>query len=203
VRTPMTDVSVLLKRSMDVALSAFGLIVLAPLFAVVALAIIAESRGPVIYKQARRGFNGDIFMIWKFRSMRVTESGLRMTQASRGDARITRVGRYIRAYSIDELPQLLNVLSGEMSLVGPRPHALAHDDELGAQLATYAHRQRIKPGITGWAQVNGFRGATATRAQIEGRTRHDLYYIDNWSIFLDCWIIVLTIFSRKARSNAF
>jgi len=202
-RKPMGDGALLLKRSFDLLGAVSGLVLLSPVFAIVALLIKLDSPGPVFYRQERRGFNGEMFRIWKFRSMRVTESGLRMTQASRGDARITRVGRYIRAYSIDELPQLLNVLSGEMSLVGPRPHALAHDDELGAQLATYAHRQRIKPGITGWAQVNGFRGATATRAQIEGRTRHDLYYIDNWSIFLDCWIIVLTIFSRKARSNAF
>jgi lipopolysaccharide/colanic/teichoic acid biosynthesis glycosyltransferase len=135
--------------------------------------------------------------------MRVTESGRQMTQARKDDDRVTRVGRVIRALSIDELPQLFNVLGGQMSLVGPRPHALAHDDELGTQIASYAHRQRIKPGITGWAQVNGFRGATVTHAQIEGRTRHDLYYIDNWSIFFDCWIIVLTVFSPRARSNAF
>jgi polysaccharide biosynthesis protein PslA len=202
-RKPMGDGALLLKHSFDLLGAATGLVLLAPVFAIVALLIKLDSPGPVFYRQERRGFNGEIFRIWKFRSMSVTESGSRMTQARRGDARITRVGRYIRAYSIDELPQLINVLNGEMSLVGPRPHALAHDDELGAQLAIYAHRQRIKPGITGWAQVNGFRGATATRAQIEGRTHCDLYYIDNWSIFLDCWIIVLTLFSRKARSNAF
>ena len=134
--------------------------------------------------------------------MTVTESGRKMTQAKVGDKRITRIGAFIRRTSIDELPQLINVLSGDMSLVGPRPHALVHDDELGEQLASYAHRQRIKPGITGWAQVNGYRGETSTFEQIEGRTRHDLYYIDNWSIFLDCWIIVLTVFSSKTRRNA-
>jgi Undecaprenyl-phosphate glucose phosphotransferase len=202
-RKPMNEGEVLLKRVFDIAGAVVGLVLLSPLFLVIAVLIKLDSAGPVFYRQERRGFNGEIFYIWKFRSMRVTESGRQMTQARLGDNRITRVGRVIRALSIDELPQLLNVLGGKMSLVGPRPHALAHDDELGSQIASYAHRQRIKPGITGWAQVNGFRGATDTRIQVEGRTRHDLYYIDNWSIFFDCWIIVLTVFSPKARTNAF
>ncbi len=202
-RKPMSDGAVLLKRMSDLAGASLGLLVLSPLFLAVALLIKLESPGPVFYRQERRGFNGQSFFIWKFRSMTVTESGDRMVQAMRGDKRITGIGRFIRATSIDELPQLINVLAGEMSLVGPRPHAIVHDDELGEQLASYAHRQRIKPGITGWAQVNGFRGETATFAQIEGRTLHDLHYIDNWSIFLDCWIIVLTIFSPKTRRNAF
>jgi len=201
-RKPMGDGAVLLKRSFDVCGAIVGLILMAPLFVVVAALIVLESGGPVFYRQERRGFNGETFFIWKFRSMRVTESGRQMTQVRAGDSRITRVGRFIRAKSIDELPQLINVLKGEMSLVGPRPHALMHDDELGHELASYAHRQRIKPGITGWAQVNGFRGETSTFEQIEGRTRHDLYYIDNWSIFLDCWILLLTVFSRTTRLNA-
>ena len=202
-RKPMSEGAVLLKRLFDLSGALFGLVLLSPLLAVVALLIKLDTAGPVFYRQERRGFNGEIFFIWKFRSMRVTESGHNMTQVrGANDSRITRVGRVIRATSIDELPQLRNVLGGEMSLVGPRPHAVAHDDELGHQIASYAHRQRIKPGITGWAQVNGYRGETSTYQQIEGRTRHDLYYIDNWSIFLDCWIIVLTIFSRKARANA-
>jgi exopolysaccharide biosynthesis polyprenyl glycosylphosphotransferase len=201
-RKPMGDGAVLMKRAFDTCGAVLGLVLLAPLLAVVALMIVIESDGPVFYRQERRGFNGETFFIWKFRSMRVTESGRQMTQARPGDSRITGVGRFIRAKSIDELPQLINVLRGEMSLVGPRPHALMHDDALGDELASYAHRQRIKPGITGWAQVNGFRGATSTFEQIEGRTRHDLYYIDNWSIFLDCWILLLTVFSRKTRMNA-
>jgi lipopolysaccharide/colanic/teichoic acid biosynthesis glycosyltransferase len=134
--------------------------------------------------------------------MKVTESGRQMTQARRGDPRITRTGRVMRPLNIDELPQLINVLMGEMSLVGPRPHAVQHDDELGHVLASYAHRQRIKPGITGWAQVNGYRGETTTIEQVEGRTRHDLAYIDNWSMLFDCWIMVLTILSPRARHNA-
>ena len=202
VRTPMGESSVLLKRAFDMLLSGLGLLILSPLLAVVALLIVLESRGPVIFKQARRGFNGETFMIWKFRSMRVTESGFAMTQAQKDDPRVTRIGRLIRATSIDELPQLVNVLIGQMSLVGPRPHAISHDEQLSQELAVYAHRQRIKPGITGWAQVHGFRGETTTRAAIEGRVEHDIYYVDNWSIFLDIWIIVLTIFHPAARRNA-
>ena len=202
VRTPMSKSSVLLKRVFDITLSGLGLLVLSPFLALVALAIVAETRGPIIYKQARRGFNGETFMIWKFRSMSVTESGYKMVQAQKNDPRITRVGRFIRATSIDELPQLFNVLIGQMSLVGPRPHAISHDEELSHQLAIYAHRQRIKPGITGWAQVHGFRGETSTPAQIEGRVAHDIYYIDNWSIFLDIWTLILTVFSPATRRNA-
>jgi Undecaprenyl-phosphate glucose phosphotransferase len=202
VRTPMSKSSVLLKRAFDITLAGLGLLVLLPFLALVALAIVAETRGPVIYKQARRGFNGETFMIWKFRSMSVTESGYKITQAQKDDPRITRVGRFIRATSIDELPQLINVLIGQMSLVGPRPHAISHDEELSHQLAVYAHRQRIKPGITGWAQVHGFRGETSNQAQIEGRVAHDIYYIDNWSIFLDIWTLVLTVFSPATRRNA-
>jgi Undecaprenyl-phosphate glucose phosphotransferase len=202
VRTPMSKSSVLLKRVFDITLSGLGLLVLSPFLALVALAIVAETRGPIIYKQARRGFNGETFMIWKFRSMSVTESGYKMVQAQKNDPRITRVGRFIRATSIDELPQLFNVLTGQMSLVGPRPHAISHDEELSHQLAIYAHRQRIKPGITGWAQVHGFRGETSTPAQIEGRVAHDIYYIDNWSIFLDIWTLILTVFSPATRRNA-
>jgi Undecaprenyl-phosphate glucose phosphotransferase len=202
-KKPMSDGAVLLKRALDLSGAGIGLLLLVPVFAVVAVLIKLESPGPVIFRQERRGFNGQVFYIWKFRSMRVTESGRQMTQVRGGhDSRITNIGRFIRRTSIDELPQLVNVLRGDMSLVGPRPHALMHDDELGAQLASYAHRQRIKPGITGWAQVNGYRGETATLEQIEGRTSHDLHYIDNWSIFLDCWIIVLTVFSAKTRKNA-
>ena len=202
VRKPLSDPAVLLKRATDVVLSAIGLLLLSPLFLVVSLAIVLDTRGPVIYRQARRGFNGEVFMIWKFRSMTVTESGFSMKQADVNDSRVTGIGRFIRRTSIDELPQLVNVLLGQMSLVGPRPHAVSHDDELEQQMATYAHRQRIKPGITGWAQVNGFRGETKTMHQIEGRVVHDIFYIDNWSLFLDFWILLLTVVSPAARRNA-
>ncbi len=201
-RKPMGDGAVFLKRAFDLCGAVAGLLLLAPLFAVIALWIKLDSPGAVFYRQERRGFNGETFHIWKFRSMTVAESGRQMTQVRAGDTRITRIGAFIRKTSIDELPQLINVLRGEMSLVGPRPHALMHDDEFGHQLAQYAHRQRIKPGITGWAQVNGFRGETSTFERVQGRTEHDLYYIDNWSIFLDCWIVLLTVFSPKTRRNA-
>jgi exopolysaccharide biosynthesis polyprenyl glycosylphosphotransferase len=202
-RRPMGDCAVLAKRVFDLAGASFGLVLLAPLLALVSIAIALDSPGPLIYRQERRGFNGESFYIWKFRSMRVTEPGTAMRQAQKDDDRVTSIGRIIRRLSIDELPQLINVLRGEMSLVGPRPHAVAHDNQLGEQLASYAHRQRIKPGITGWAQVNGFRGETRTFAQVEGRTLCDLYYVDNWSLLLDCWIIVLTVFSPKSSHNAF
>jgi Undecaprenyl-phosphate glucose phosphotransferase len=201
IRKPLSDFSVFAKRAMDIVLASIGLLLLTPLFLVVGILIRMDSPGSVIYRQARRGFNGDSFMIWKFRSMSVTESGHDMKQAQRGDVRITRIGRFIRATSIDELPQLFNVLMGQMSIVGPRPHAIVHDDELGKVIATYAHRQRIKPGITGWAQVNGFRGETNTFESMEGRTLHDLHYIDNWSLLLDVWILVLTVFSARTHRN--
>ncbi|MEO7223863.1 MAG: exopolysaccharide biosynthesis polyprenyl glycosylphosphotransferase, partial [Devosia sp.] len=201
IRKPLSDFAVFAKRAMDIVLAGIGLIMLMPLFAVVAMLIKLDSDGPVIYRQARRGFNGDSFMIWKFRSMSVMESGHSMQQAQRGDVRVTRVGKFLRASSIDELPQLVNVLIGQMSIVGPRPHAIVHDDQLGKVIATYAHRQRIKPGITGWAQVNGYRGETNTFEAMQGRTLHDLHYIDNWSLLLDFWILVLTVFSVRTHRN--
>jgi exopolysaccharide biosynthesis polyprenyl glycosylphosphotransferase len=201
-RKPMSDTAVFLKRAFDLLGAGAGLILLSPMLLLVALAIILDGPGPVIYRQERRGFNGETFMIWKFRSMSVTESGLNMRQAQAGDARITRVGKFLRETSIDELPQLVNVLMGQMSIVGPRPHAISHDEELSKQMANYAHRQRIKPGITGWAQVNGYRGETSTAQQIEGRILHDIFYIDNWSIFLDLWTLALTFLSPAARQNA-
>lgn len=200
--TPLNDTGRFLKRSFDVALSALGLLLLSPLLAGVALAIRCTSPGPALYRQERRGFNGRNFYIYKFRSMRVMEDGRAMRQAQANDPRITKIGHLIRRTSIDELPQLINVLRGEMSLVGPRPHAISHDDELSGKFELYAQRQRIKPGITGWAQVNGYRGDTSTQDKIEGRTLHDLYYTENWSLLLDCWIILLTIFSSRTRQNA-
>lgn len=201
-RPPLSDGAVRLKRGFDVLLAGTALVLLAPLFMLVALLIKLDSPGPVFYRQARRGFNGETFMIWKFRSMTVTEDGHDMRQAQKNDARFTRLGKFLRATSVDELPQLFNVLHGEMSLVGPRPHPISLDENLRGQVAAYASRQRIKPGITGWAQVNGFRGETRTRPQIEGRIDHDIYYIEHWSIFLDLAILFLTVFSPAAHRNA-
>jgi undecaprenyl-phosphate galactose phosphotransferase/putative colanic acid biosynthesis UDP-glucose lipid carrier transferase len=157
-RAPLSKVELAAKRTLDLVSAGAGLVVLLPLLAVVSLAIKLDSPGPVIFRQSRRGFNGHEFMIWKFQTMTVAENGRVIYQAKRNDERVTRVGRLLRATSIDELPQLVNVLRGEMSLVGPRPHAIAHDDEYGRSIGKYAFRHHVKPGITGWAQVNGFRG---------------------------------------------
>lgn len=202
-RKPLDGRALFIKRAFDVGAASVGLLLLSPLLVAVALAIKLETPGPVFFRQERRGFNGSTFMIWKFRSMRVVEAGSAMSQARRGDSRITRVGRFIRATSIDELPQLFNVLLGEMSLVGPRPHAISHDAELISRLDDFTYRNRILPGITGWAQVNGHRGETVTAEQIEARAFFDLYYVENWSLLFDLWIIVLTIFSPRTHRGVF
>lgn len=200
---PVGFTGALAKRAIDLLASMLLVIVLAPFLALAALAIRLESPGPILFRQERVGFNGRSFMIYKFRSMRVMEDGRAMRQVQKDDDRVTRVGRFLRASSIDELPQLFNVLRGEMSLVGQRPHAVSHDSEMQRMIASYAHRNRLKPGISGWAQVNGYRGDTSTREKIEGRVAHDLYYIENWSILFDVYIALLTVFSRKARQNAY
>jgi len=199
---PLNDAGHLLKRSFDVAAAGCGLLLLFPVLLAIAAIIRMTSPGPALFRQERRGFNGRNFYIFKFRSMRVMEDGRAMRQAQKNDPRITPIGQFIRRTSIDELPQLLNVLRGDMSLVGPRPHAISHDDELSGKFDLYAQRQRIKPGITGWAQVNGFRGDTSTQDKIEARTLHDLYYAENWSLLLDIWIVLLTVFSPRTRQNA-
>lgn len=202
-RRPLDGRALFIKRVFDVTAAGAGLIALSPLLAIVALAIKLETPGPVFFRQERRGFNGSTFRIWKFRSMSVLENGDAVAQARRGDLRITRVGRLIRATSIDELPQLFNVIIGNMSLVGPRPHAVSHDAELIGKLDDFAYRNRILPGITGWAQVNGQRGETVSMEQIEARAFYDLYYAENWSLLLDLWIIVLTVFSPRTHRGAF
>ncbi|MBV9244967.1 MAG: sugar transferase, partial [Methylobacteriaceae bacterium] len=148
-------------------------------------------------------FNQQSFRIVKFRSMITSEDGADVRQAVRNDSRITRVGAFMRRWNIDELPQLINVLKGDMSLVGPRPHALAHNQHYERKIALYARRHNVRPGITGWAQVNGFRGETATEDRMRSRIEHDLYYIDNWSLWLDLRILALTLLSPKAFRNAY
>jgi Undecaprenyl-phosphate glucose phosphotransferase len=191
-RAPLTRAECLIKRAFDLACASVGLMMLLPLLGVVALAIKLDSRGPVLFRQYRTGFNGRTFSIYKFRTMTTMENGSQVRQATRNDARITRVGRMLRCTSIDELPQLLNVLAGHMSLVGPRPHAVAHDDHYSEVIADYAMRQHVKPGITGWAQVNGLRGETAEVDLMRRRVEHDLWYISNWSFTLDIKIIIRT-----------
>ncbi|MFT4098712.1 MAG: exopolysaccharide biosynthesis polyprenyl glycosylphosphotransferase [Rhodoblastus sp.] len=202
VRRPLSSGEVALKRTFDVFAAAAAVALLSPLFALAALAIRLDSPGPVFFLQRRYGFNQEPFRIFKFRTMRTMDDGRHVPQAQVDDPRITRVGRFLRRTNIDELPQLLNVLSGEMSLVGPRPHALAHDQMYEQAIAFYARRHNVKPGITGWAQVNGLRGDTAAEGKMRSRVEHDLWYIDNWSPLLDLRILWLTVFSRNAYRNA-
>jgi Undecaprenyl-phosphate glucose phosphotransferase len=191
-RGPLTWSECAIKRTFDIALSSLALITLAPMMLVAAILIKIDSRGPVFFSQPRSGFNSKEFWIIKFRTMTVMEQGTEVKQATRNDKRVTRVGRWLRRSSIDELPQFLNVLRGEMSLVGPRPHATVHDDEYKQLISTYAYRLHLKPGITGWAQVHGFRGETATVDLMEKRVDFDLWYINNWSLWLDIKILLKT-----------
>jgi lipopolysaccharide/colanic/teichoic acid biosynthesis glycosyltransferase len=167
-------------------------VLLSPLLIVVSVAIKFDSPGPAVFRQRRKGFSGREFLIYKFRSMHVLEDGPVIAQATKRDARVTAIGRLLRQSSIDELPQLFNVLKGDMSLVGPRPHAVAHDDEYRRLIARYAFRHHVKPGITGLAQINGCRGSTTHLHQMEKRIEFDLWYIDNWSLALDLWILLRT-----------
>jgi polysaccharide biosynthesis protein PslA len=190
------------KRLFDIVASAIGLVVLSPLLFAIAIAIRRESAGPVLFLQDRRGFNQQIFKIWKFRSMHTLDNGAAIEQARVDDERITAVGGWLRRTNLDELPQLVNVLRGDMSLVGPRPHADAHDRQYESKIARYQRRLNMRPGITGWAQVNGFRGETDTDDKMRRRVEHDLYYIDHWSMTLDVYILMLTFVSRRATRNA-
>lgn len=180
------------------------LIALAPLFAVIAIAIKVTSPGPVFFTQKRKGIDGRPFDIYKFRSMRVHhEAHGQITQARPGDARLTRIGAFLRRTSIDELPQFLNVLRGQMSVVGPRPHATEHDDLYKDLVYGYMSRYRIKPGITGWAQVNGYRGATVKVEKMEARVKFDLFYIQNWSFWFDMKIVLITMIKGFVGRNAY
>jgi Undecaprenyl-phosphate glucose phosphotransferase len=201
-RPPLSLLSIILKRVCDFILAAGILVGMLPLMLLVALAIKLDSRGPVFFVQRRYGFNQRPFAIIKFRTMTTLEDDANIAQATRDDRRVTRVGRYLRRWNIDELPQLINVLRGDMSLVGPRPHALAHDRAWGRTIALYARRHNVKPGITGWAQVNGYRGLIDSDERLQGRIACDLYYIDNWSVWLDIKILVATVFWPGAYRNA-
>jgi Undecaprenyl-phosphate glucose phosphotransferase len=202
-RAPLSELQRLVKRGMDVALSSLAILFFLPMMALAALAIKIGSPGPVIFRQVRRGFNGEEFVIYKFRTMTVQENGTQVTQATRHDARVTNIGRMLRAASIDELPQLINVIKGDMSLVGPRPHALAHDSYFETILSGYAVRHHVKPGITGWAQCNGARGETPTVQHITRRVELDLWYINNWSFWLDLFILLKTAFEVLRKRNAY
>ncbi len=193
-----------LKRAFDVVGAAALLVFLWPLFIAVAALIKLDTRGPVLFKQMRLGFNNEPIQVLKFRSMNCLDDAREgFRQAVRNDPRVTRVGRVLRRTNIDELPQLLNVLRGEMSLVGPRPHAVAHNHMFADQIHRMFRRHNVKPGMTGWAQVNGLRGETDTFEKMQKRIEHDLYYVDNWSFFFDLKILVRTVISKRARINAY
>jgi Undecaprenyl-phosphate glucose phosphotransferase len=194
-RRPCSTFDQTIKRLIDIAFAAAGLLALWPMMLMVAALIRLDSPGPIFFAQRRTGFNGRVFRILKFRSMTTADDGNVIRQASRGDARVTRIGGWLRSTSIDELPQLINVLRGEMSIVGPRPHAVAHDAIYSKLLDNYALRFRVPPGITGWAQVTGYRGETTTTDLMAKRVERDLWYIENWSLALDIKIIFRTIYS--------
>jgi Undecaprenyl-phosphate glucose phosphotransferase len=200
---PLGRLQQLEKRVFDLVVAGAALTLLAPLFLALALAIRLESSGPALFRQKRYGLNQEPFRIFKFRSMRAMDDGRVVKQATRGDARVTRLGYWLRRLSIDELPQLFNVLLGDMSIVGPRPHALAHDQLYVDRLAAYARRHNVKPGITGWAQVRGHRGEIVDDGAMLQRLEHDLYYVDNWSLLLDVKIMWLTVFSRATHEKAY
>ncbi|ACL57146.1 exopolysaccharide biosynthesis polyprenyl glycosylphosphotransferase [Methylobacterium nodulans] len=201
-RAPLSPLEIALKRSFDLAAASLALVVLSPVLAMIAILIRLDSPGPCLFRQKRYGFNQEAFSVYKFRSMRAEPEGA-FRQATRNDSRITRIGRILRRTNLDELPQLLNVIRGDMSLVGPRPHALAHDRSFERRIARYARRHNVRPGITGWAQVNGLRGETLTDADMQRRVEHDLYYIDNWSLWFDLQILVMTLVARSAFRNAY
>lgn len=191
------------KRVMDIVLAGLALLILLPAYAAIALAVVAETRGPVLFRQRRTGLNGQIFTILKFRSMTVTEDGDKIAHATKNDVRVTRVGAFIRATSLDELPQLVNVIMGDMSLVGPRPHALAHDAHYSALLPCYAKRFAVRPGLTGLAQISGLRGEIHQLSCMARRVEADVQYANGWSFRDDILIICRTVPMILKRVNAY
>lgn len=201
---PISNWNFLFKKLEDFIFSSLIIVLILPLLTAIAVAIKLESRGPVLFRQKRYGFNNKIFEIYKFRSMydgRPPEKGV--PQATRDDPRVTKVGKFLRATSLDELPQLFNVLRGTMSLVGPRPHAVEHNEEYAEIIMGYFARHRVRPGITGWAQVNGLRGETETPGKMEARVKHDVEYIENWTLFLDIKILFMTAFVVFGQKTAY
>jgi len=200
--TQATPLKLRLKYTADQGVSLLLILLLAPLLALLALLVVIDSPGPVLFVQRRYGINGRPFHCYKFRTMGVLEDDTSVTQATRDDPRVTRVGRWLRRSNLDELPQLLNVLRGDMSLVGPRPHAAAHNEYYRTRVDAYMRRHTLRPGITGWAQVLGYRGETRTLSAMQQRVHADLDYIHNWSLVLDFEILLLTLL-RWSGSNAY
>lgn len=202
---PLSGWGLIQKGVEDRLLAAFILLLISPLLLTIAALIKVDSKGPVVFRQKRYGFNNEVIEVLKFRSMYVERSSAErdVPQATKKDPRVTRVGRFLRRTSLDELPQFVNVLMGNMSIVGPRPHAVAHNERYADVIDEYLSRHRVKPGITGWAQVNGLRGETETLEKMEQRVRYDLYYIENWSLLFDLRIIFRTLFVGFSDPNAY
>lgn len=201
--TPYYGVNAIVKRVADIIMATLAVTLLAPLLLAIAVAVKLSSPGPILFKQRRYGFGGEEIIVYKFRTMTVCEDGAQVTQASRNDPRITRLGQVLRRLSLDELPQFVNVLQGRMSIVGPRPHAIAHNEHYRQLISGYMHRHKIKPGITGWAQVNGLRGETDTVDKMRARVAYDLEYLRNWSIWLDIRIVLRTARLIFQDANAY
>jgi putative colanic acid biosysnthesis UDP-glucose lipid carrier transferase len=201
--TPFTGINSLMKRLSDIVLSSIILILISPILAAIAIAVKMTSKGPALFRQKRNGLDGDEITVYKFRSMSVQDNGPDVKQATRNDARITPLGAFLRRTSLDELPQFVNVLQGRMSIVGPRPHAVAHNEQYRQLIRAYMVRHKVKPGITGWAQVNGLRGETETVEKMKARVEYDLEYLRNWSVGLDLQIIARTVRLMLFDRNAY
>ncbi|MGQ6049668.1 undecaprenyl-phosphate glucose phosphotransferase [Serratia sp. IR-2025] len=201
--TPLNGINKVFKRAEDIILSMLILMFISPVLALIAFAVKFTSQGPVIFRQTRYGMDGKPIMVWKFRSMTVMENNDVVIQAKKGDARVTKVGAFLRRTSLDELPQFFNVLIGGMSIVGPRPHAVAHNEQYRNLIEGYMLRHKVKPGITGWAQINGWRGETDTLDKMQKRVEYDLEYIRDWSLWLDLKIIFLTVFKGFIHKSAY
>ena len=201
--TPFYGVDSVVKNVSDFVLAFFILILLLPAMLCIALIVKWTSPGPAVFKQRRYGLNGEEIIVYKFRSMAVCEDGPNIAQAQKDDQRLTRFGAFLRRTSLDELPQFINVLQGRMSIVGPRPHAVAHNELYRKLIRGYMLRHKVKPGITGWAQVNGLRGETKDLEKMQARIEFDLHYLQNWSIWFDLWIIMRTVWVVLRRENAY
>lgn len=201
--SPIEGSNAIFKRIEDIVFSSLILLLISPVLLMIAVAIKVTSKGPVLFKQIRYGIDGKPIKVWKFRSMNVMENGEKVVQAIKNDARFTPIGAFLRSSSLDELPQFINVLQGRMSIVGPRPHAVSHNEEYRKLVSGYMLRHKVKPGITGWAQINGWRGETDTLDKMEKRIEFDLDYIRNWSVVFDIRIIFLTVFTVFVDKNAY
>ncbi|MBY7967864.1 exopolysaccharide biosynthesis polyprenyl glycosylphosphotransferase [Vibrio fluvialis] len=202
-QSPFDGVGKFVKRVEDIIIGSMIALLISPVLLAVAIGVKLSSPGPVLFKQDRYGLGGKKIKVWKFRSMKVMENDAVVTQATKNDPRVTKFGAFIRRTSLDELPQFINVLQGSMSIVGPRPHAVAHNEQYRKLVDNYMIRHKIKPGITGWAQINGYRGETETVDKMDKRIRYDIQYMQNWSLWLDIKIIFLTVFKGFVSETAY